>query len=137
MNDIFVDYVEVNTEGKVTVCRDYAKGKCTRMMCKYYHVPVLPTSLIMNRMILSGGGSSTAGPTLFDVSTANAAATFAALNSSNGLGPAAVSMNGYYPVVDSSNAALFVAAVQQQQQQHMQNQQPTLTGACAQAQPSA
>jgi hypothetical protein len=35
------DYVEVNNEGKVTVCRDFAKGKCSRVMCKYYHVPLL------------------------------------------------------------------------------------------------
>jgi len=25
----------------VTVCRDAAKGKCTRSMCKYYHIPTL------------------------------------------------------------------------------------------------
>jgi hypothetical protein len=44
------DYVEVN-EGKVTVCRDFAKGKCTRVMCKYYHVPILPGSLLLNRLM--------------------------------------------------------------------------------------
>ncbi|XP_077862515.1 muscleblind-like protein 1 [Saccoglossus kowalevskii] len=32
------DHVEV-VDGKVTVCRDAAKGKCTRPMCKYYHIP--------------------------------------------------------------------------------------------------
>ena len=26
---------------KVTVCRDAAKGKCSRPMCKYYHIPVI------------------------------------------------------------------------------------------------
>lgn len=36
---VFVDFVEVQ-EGKVTVCRDFAKGKCQRPFCKYYHVPV-------------------------------------------------------------------------------------------------
>ncbi len=39
------DYVETH-DGKVTVCRDFAKGKCTRVMCKYYHVPVLSGSLL-------------------------------------------------------------------------------------------
>lgn len=34
------DYVEVH-DGKVTVCRDAAKGKCQRYPCKYYHVPML------------------------------------------------------------------------------------------------
>ena len=39
------DYVEV-TEGKVTVCRDAVKGKCTRPLCKYYHIPILPQLLL-------------------------------------------------------------------------------------------
>jgi hypothetical protein len=36
---IFLEYVEV-VDGKVTVCRDSVRGKCTRPMCKYYHIPV-------------------------------------------------------------------------------------------------
>lgn len=35
----FTEYVEV-VDGKVTVCRDSVRGKCTRPMCKYYHIPV-------------------------------------------------------------------------------------------------
>lgn len=35
----------------MTVCRDFAKGKCTRVMCKYYHVPILPGSLLLNRLM--------------------------------------------------------------------------------------
>jgi hypothetical protein len=38
------DYVEVNADGKVTVCRDCAKGKCARNKCKFYHIPILATS---------------------------------------------------------------------------------------------
>ncbi len=36
--------MEVSSEGKVTVCRDFAKGKCSRMLCKYYHVPLFHPS---------------------------------------------------------------------------------------------
>ena len=40
----FPDYVEV-TDGRVAVCRDAVRGKCSRPMCKYYHIPVtLPPS---------------------------------------------------------------------------------------------
>nr|CDS20166.1 muscleblind protein 2 [Echinococcus granulosus] len=35
--------VEVN-QGRVTVCRDAAKGRCTRIPCKYYHIPLLAIS---------------------------------------------------------------------------------------------
>ncbi|VDP33855.1 unnamed protein product [Soboliphyme baturini] len=34
-------YVEVSHDNRVTICRDFAKGKCTRTACKYYHVPVI------------------------------------------------------------------------------------------------
>lgn len=37
------EFVEV-VEGKVTVCRDAAKGRCARPLCKYYHVPALSLS---------------------------------------------------------------------------------------------
>ncbi|OQR73662.1 muscleblind protein 3-like [Tropilaelaps mercedesae] len=33
-------FVEV-TEGRVAVCRDAAKGKCVRPLCKYYHIPLM------------------------------------------------------------------------------------------------
>lgn len=46
------EYVDVN-EGKVTVCRDFAKGKCNRHACKYYHVPVTPGSMLLNRLLTS------------------------------------------------------------------------------------
>ena len=39
------DYVEVS-DGRVTVCRDAAKGKCARPMCKYYHIPILPPIIV-------------------------------------------------------------------------------------------
>ncbi|VDM34392.1 unnamed protein product [Hydatigera taeniaeformis] len=35
--------VEVN-QGRVTVCRDAAKGRCTRIPCKYYHIPLIAIS---------------------------------------------------------------------------------------------
>jgi len=35
--------VEVN-QGRVTVCRDSAKGRCTRVPCKYYHIPLFAIS---------------------------------------------------------------------------------------------
>lgn len=38
----FIESVEV-VDGKVTVCRDAVKGKCTRPNCKYYH-PVVSSS---------------------------------------------------------------------------------------------
>jgi hypothetical protein len=28
-------------DGKVVVCRDAAKSKCTRHQCKYYHIPTV------------------------------------------------------------------------------------------------
>lgn len=40
------DKVEI-VEGKVTLCRDAAKGKCMRTNCKYYHVPVTATNGIL------------------------------------------------------------------------------------------
>lgn len=38
-----VENVEV-VDGKVTVCRDAVKGKCTRPNCKYYHSPASSSS---------------------------------------------------------------------------------------------
>nr|CAI5860394.1 unnamed protein product [Callosobruchus analis] len=39
--------VEV-VEGRVSVCRDFAKGQCRRSACKYYHIPVaLPPAPVM------------------------------------------------------------------------------------------
>ncbi|VDK33921.1 unnamed protein product [Taenia asiatica] len=35
--------VEVN-QGRVTVCRDAAKGRCSRVPCKYYHIPLFAIS---------------------------------------------------------------------------------------------
>lgn len=44
ISPFFSDYVEV-TDGRVAVCRDAVRGKCSRPMCKYYHIPVtLPPS---------------------------------------------------------------------------------------------
>ncbi|KAL4219790.1 hypothetical protein ACF0H5_020202 [Mactra antiquata] len=37
-------YVEVN-DGRVIVCRDAVRGKCSRPTCKYYHISIpLPPS---------------------------------------------------------------------------------------------
>ncbi|KAK6622794.1 hypothetical protein RUM43_008637 [Polyplax serrata] len=33
------DHVET-IDGRVTVCRDAAKGSCFRPFCKFYHIPV-------------------------------------------------------------------------------------------------
>ncbi|CAL8101904.1 unnamed protein product [Calicophoron daubneyi] len=35
--------VEIN-QGRVIVCRDAAKGRCTRVPCKYYHIPLFAIS---------------------------------------------------------------------------------------------
>ena len=44
MSCTIADYVEVH-DGRVTVCRDAVRGRCTRPTCKYYHIPVpLPPS---------------------------------------------------------------------------------------------
>ena len=43
LNVLLVENVEV-VDGKVTVCRDAVKGKCTRPNCKYYHSVVSPTA---------------------------------------------------------------------------------------------
>ncbi|EFA04001.1 hypothetical protein TcasGA2_TC014150 [Tribolium castaneum] len=41
------DGVEV-VENRVAVCRDAAKGQCSRSTCKYYHIPVaLPPAPVM------------------------------------------------------------------------------------------
>jgi hypothetical protein len=41
------DGVEV-VEHRVAVCRDAAKGQCTRSTCKYYHIPIaLPPAPVM------------------------------------------------------------------------------------------
>jgi hypothetical protein len=98
------DYVDVS-EGKVTVCRDFAKGKCTRVLCKYYHIPIYSAATTANR---TGG-----------------AAAIAAANQL--LSPLAqpgqfllASGAGHYhnlPSIDAATAALIFAARQQQQQQ--------------------
>lgn len=41
------DGVEV-VDQRVAVCRDAAKGQCSRPVCKYYHIPVaLPPAPVM------------------------------------------------------------------------------------------
>ncbi|TGZ73665.1 hypothetical protein CRM22_001393 [Opisthorchis felineus] len=50
--------VEVN-QGRVIVCRDAAKGRCTRVPCKYYHVPLLAISA--NRSLALNSALATAG----------------------------------------------------------------------------
>ncbi|KAF7233796.1 Muscleblind protein 3 [Paragonimus skrjabini miyazakii] len=53
--------VEVN-QGRVIVCRDAAKGRCTRVPCKYYHVPLLAISanrsLALNSVLATATVSS-------------------------------------------------------------------------------
>ncbi len=58
----FSEYVEAH-DGKVTVCRDFAKGKCTRVMCKYYHVPILPGSALLSRLLSPGASATAPAPT--------------------------------------------------------------------------
>ncbi|VDO17017.1 unnamed protein product, partial [Rodentolepis nana] len=36
--------LEVN-QGRVTVCRDAAKGRCSRQPCRYYHIPLQAISV--------------------------------------------------------------------------------------------
>ena len=33
------DHCPIDTDGLVTVCVDFVKGKCTRETCKYFHPP--------------------------------------------------------------------------------------------------
>ncbi|RZC34302.1 hypothetical protein BDFB_006770 [Asbolus verrucosus] len=41
------DGVEV-VDHRVAVCRDAAKGQCSRSTCKYYHIPIaLPPAPVM------------------------------------------------------------------------------------------
>ncbi|VDP67338.1 unnamed protein product [Echinostoma caproni] len=51
--------VEVN-QGRVIVCRDAAKGRCTRVPCKYYHVPLhaisANRSLALNSVLANAAG---------------------------------------------------------------------------------
>nr|VZH92743.1 unnamed protein product [Spirometra erinaceieuropaei] len=60
--------VEVN-QGRVTVCRDAAKGRCTRVPCKYYHIPLFAISasrsLALNSALAAAaaGGVNSAGAT--------------------------------------------------------------------------
>jgi len=38
---VHLDAGHVETvDGRVTVCRDAAKGRCFRPLCKFYHIPV-------------------------------------------------------------------------------------------------
>lgn len=47
MQYVLGEGVEV-VEHRVTVCRDAAKGQCTRPLCKYYHIPIpLPPAPVM------------------------------------------------------------------------------------------
>ncbi|VEL36984.1 unnamed protein product [Protopolystoma xenopodis] len=38
-----LENVEVN-QGRVVVCRDASKGRCSRIPCKYYHIPLFAIS---------------------------------------------------------------------------------------------
>ncbi|CAH8472394.1 unnamed protein product [Heterobilharzia americana] len=54
--------VEVN-QGRVIVCRDAAKGRCTRVPCKYYHIPLFAISanrsMALNSALANATGFST------------------------------------------------------------------------------
>lgn len=46
-NDVAGEGVEV-VDQRVAVCRDAAKGQCSRSACKYYHIPIaLPPAPVM------------------------------------------------------------------------------------------
>ncbi|CAH8456932.1 unnamed protein product [Schistosoma turkestanicum] len=55
--------VEVN-QGRVTVCRDAAKGRCTRVPCKYYHIPLFAISANRSMALNSALASVTGFPTI-------------------------------------------------------------------------
>ncbi|CAH8460701.1 unnamed protein product [Schistosoma intercalatum] len=55
--------VEVN-QGRVTVCRDAAKGRCTRIPCKYYHIPLFAISANRSMALNSALASVTGFPTI-------------------------------------------------------------------------
>lgn len=57
----FVGNVEV-VDNHVTVCRDDVSGRCTRALCKYYHIPVeLPPAPQMARLHSLVNNSSSGG----------------------------------------------------------------------------
>ncbi|VDL95613.1 unnamed protein product [Schistocephalus solidus] len=65
----YVHLIDVN-QGRVTVCRDAAKGRCTRVPCKYYHIPLFAISasrsLALNSALAAAaaaGGVNSAGVT--------------------------------------------------------------------------
>nr|CAX73721.1 Muscleblind-like protein 3 [Schistosoma japonicum] len=55
--------VEVN-QGRVIVCRDAAKGRCTRVPCKYYHIPLFAISANRSMALNSALASVTGFPTV-------------------------------------------------------------------------
>lgn len=58
----FVGNVEV-VDNHVTVCRDDVSGRCTRALCKYYHIPVeLPPAPQMARLHSLVNNSSSGKP---------------------------------------------------------------------------
>lgn len=58
-----IENVEVN-QGRVTVCRDAAKGRCTRIPCKYYHIPLFAISANRSMALNSALASVTGFPTI-------------------------------------------------------------------------
>ncbi|KAL5108529.1 Muscleblind-like protein [Taenia crassiceps] len=60
--------VEVN-QGRVTVCRDAAKGRCTRIPCKYYHIPLLAISASRSLALNSALSAAVAANTFNNTAT--------------------------------------------------------------------
>lgn len=56
-----IENVEVS-QGRVIVCRDAAKGRCTRVPCKYYHVPLHAISANRSLALNSVLANATAVP---------------------------------------------------------------------------
>ncbi|KAL3315298.1 hypothetical protein Ciccas_006067 [Cichlidogyrus casuarinus] len=51
------DNVEVN-QGRVTICRDAAKGRCSRTPCKYFHIPPIAVTASRSLAIANNQTSS-------------------------------------------------------------------------------
>ena len=75
-----LDHVEV-TDMRVSVCRDAAKGRCSRGLCKYYHLPVVlpPAPLHPQSSATYCSNSTVAAPTC-----SSATINYSNSNSNNG-----------------------------------------------------
>ncbi|KAM7535493.1 hypothetical protein Aperf_G00000097642 [Anoplocephala perfoliata] len=81
--------LEVN-QGRVTVCRDAAKGRCTRQPCRYYHIPLQVISVnrshalnsVLNNAAASMTTLTSSAPTASPVATVSQKQATVALSTS-------------------------------------------------------